>query len=152
MILRVIVFLIVNFAALGIGSIFTSDGVSSTWYNSLNQAPWTPPGWVFGAAWTSIMICFALYMAYAWKDVKKRKELFILFLVQWILNVIWNPVFFYYHMVTAGLIIITALMVVTGMFLFGFRNEMKLRALWVAPYFIWLCIATSLNAFILFNN
>ncbi len=59
MVVRVIIFLVINFAALALGSIFTSAGVSSDWYTNLNQAPWTPPGWVFGAAWTSIMIFFA---------------------------------------------------------------------------------------------
>ncbi|MEM6378823.1 MAG: TspO/MBR family protein, partial [Bacteroidota bacterium] len=57
MLARVIIFLILNFVALGIGGFFTGPGTSSEWYNNLNQAPWTPPGWVFGAAWTTIMIC-----------------------------------------------------------------------------------------------
>lgn len=152
MILRIIIFLIINFTALGIGGIFTNKGVTGTWYNDLIKAPWTPPGWVFGAAWTTIMICFAVYMAFAWKDIRNRQRLFILFIIQWILNVIWNPVFFYYQLVTAGLVIITALTVVIAMFLFEFRNEMKARAWWSAPYFIWMCIATSLNAYILFYN
>ena len=66
MILRVLSFLVLNFLALGIGGIFTGKGVPSEWYVQLNKAPWTPPGWMFGFAWTSIMICFALYMAYLW--------------------------------------------------------------------------------------
>ena len=53
-----LIFLIINFAALGLGSWIMGAGAQSEWYSSLNQAPWTPPGWVFGAAWTIIMICF----------------------------------------------------------------------------------------------
>lgn len=152
MVLRLIIFLIINFAALGIGGIFTRTGTTGTWYNSLNQAPWTPPGWVFGAAWTTIMICFAFYMAFAWRDISNRRRLFILFVIQWILNVLWNPVFFYYNMVTAGLVIISALTIIVAIFLFEFRTEMKARVWWVAPYLVWMCIATSLNAYILFYN
>lgn len=63
MIARIALFLVLNFAALGIGGLFSGQGVPSDWYTGLNKAPWTPPGWVFGSAWTIIMICFAIYMA-----------------------------------------------------------------------------------------
>lgn len=44
--IKTIIFLILNFAALAIGGLSTSSGVTSEWYNALNKAPWTPPGWV----------------------------------------------------------------------------------------------------------
>jgi benzodiazapine receptor len=44
------------------------------------------------------------------------------------------------------------LTIVVGSFLFSFKNELKTKTLLIVPYFIWLCIATSLNAYILFNN
>lgn len=75
MYLKIIIFLVINFAALGIGSIFTGSGVPSEWYQSLIKAPWTPPGWMFGAAWTSIMICFSIFMAFAWKNTPNQNLL-----------------------------------------------------------------------------
>jgi tryptophan-rich sensory protein len=152
MILRTLLFLIINFAALGIGSLFTNSGVSSDWYQTLNKAPWTPPGWVFGAAWTTIMICFSIYMASAYEVVWNKKVLITLFSVQWVLNVLWNPVFFYYHHVIGGLIIITALTLIVGIFLFRYGAVMKLKSLLILPYFFWLLIATSLNAYIFLRN
>lgn len=152
MVLRVILFLVVNFAALGIGMIFTGKGVPSEWYQSLSKAPWTPPGWVFGAAWTTIMICFAIYMAFAWKKVKNEKALIALFSIQWVLNVLWNPVFFYFHQVAAGLVIISALTILIAVFLFRYWSDLKLKSILILPYFIWLIIATSLNWYILSNN
>ena len=92
MVIRIILFLLINFAALGAGSFFTGDGVVSDWYQNLNKAPWTPPGWVFGAAWTTIMICFSLYMAFAWEEVKNKNGLLIAYILQLILNIGWNPV------------------------------------------------------------
>ncbi|PLX13092.1 MAG: TspO protein [Marinilabiliales bacterium] len=150
--LRTIIFLVINFAALGIGGLFTSKGVPSQWYQNLNKAPWTPPGWMFGFAWTFIMISFAFYMAYAWENIAKRNLLIILFAVQWVLNVAWNPVFFKYHEVTLGLVVIVSLTVLLGIFVFMFYNSMKYWTLLVLPYFIWLLIASSLNAYILFKN
>ena len=152
MITRVIIFLVLNFAALGIGGLFTGDGVSSLWYAELNKAPWTPPGWVFGTAWTLIMICLAFYMAYAWSHISNRKLLLGLYILQLILNVAWNPIFFYYQAVGPGLVVISALTILVGFLLFYYWPQLKLKSLLIAPYLIWLLIATSLNAYILINN
>jgi len=152
MLYKIFIFLVINFAALGIGGLFTSKGVPSEWYTDLNKAPWTPPGWVFGFAWTTIMICFAFYMAYAWKTVANRNLLIGLFIVQWVLNVLWNPVFFKYNEVLMGLVVISSLTLLVGYFLLGYISELKLKSLLVLPYFIWLLIATSLNAYILLKN
>ena len=152
MYLRLTIFILINFAALGIGSIFTGSGVPSDWYQNLSKAPWTPPGWVFGAAWTLIMICFAFYMSHAWQSVSNRRLLIFLFIIQWILNVLWNPVFFKYHQVLLGLVLISALTILVAWFLFSNLNNLKYWSLLVLPYFIWLLIATSLNAFILIKN
>ncbi|MDF3027289.1 MAG: TspO and like protein [Fluviicola sp.] len=149
---RILLFLIVNFAALVIGGLFTQSGASSEWYLSLNKAPWTPPGWVFGAAWTTIMICFAVYMALATKGVKRVGVLMTLFILQWILNVTWNPVFFYSHEVLAGLIIISALTLLIAGLLFRYWSDLKWKSILILPYLIWLVIATSLNWYILENN
>ena len=152
MLYRVLIFLVLNFAALGIGSLFTSNGVTSDWYINLNKAPWTPPAWVFGAAWTTIMICFAFYMAYAWNTVANRYLLIGLFVVQWVLNILWNPVFFKYHEVFLGLIVISALTLLVGYFLISYWNQLNMKSLLILPYFLWLLIATSLNAYIMLNN
>ncbi|HEY3406350.1 MAG TPA: TspO/MBR family protein [Ohtaekwangia sp.] len=146
------IFLVLNFAALGIGSIFTDAGVSSGWYQSLNKAPWTPPGWVFGAAWTTIMICFAVYMMYAWNAVRNRNHLITLYILQWVLNVSWNPIFFRFHDPVPALFIIVALTVLLTWLMLAHWSSLKLKSLLIAPYIIWLLIATSLNAYIVFNN
>lgn len=152
MLIRTLIFLVINFAALGIGGLFTSKGVPSEWYQNLNQAPWTPPGWVFGTAWTTIMICFACYMAYAWQSVENKGLLIGLFAVQWLLNIGWNPVFFHFHQVQLGLVVISALTVLVGFFLFTYYPQLKAKSVLILPYLIWLIIATSLNGYIYFKN
>tara|TARA_R110002096_G_scaffold432061_1_gene648166 strand:+ start:3608 stop:4066 length:459 start_codon:yes stop_codon:yes gene_type:complete len=152
MTIRVITFLILNFAALGIGGLFTGTGVTSDWYNNLNKAPWTPPGWTFGAAWTTIMVCFAFYMAYLWPSVQNKKLLVSLFSFQWILNVLWNPVFFYFQNPLLGIIVISSLTILVGLFLFKYYSTLKSQSAFILPYLLWLIIATSLNAYILIYN
>lgn len=147
-----LIFALLNFAALGIGGFLMGGEVTGTWYAELNKAPWTPPGWVFGAAWTTIMICFSIYMAQAWQSVENKNFLMALFAFQWLLNVAWNPVFFKFHQVEFGLLLITALTILVGYFLIGLFPQMKAKSLLVLPYFVWLLIATSLNAYILVKN
>ena len=149
---RVLVFLLLNFAALGIGGIFTRKGVPSDWYLGLHKGPWTPAGWVFGFAWTLIMFCFAFYMAQAWVKVENVQWLIVLYAVQWVFNVAWNPAFFYYHQVFVGLIIIVLLTLMVGYFLIGYWSSLHWVVLWVLPYFVWLIVATSLNAYIFIKN
>ena len=86
-------FLLLNFLGLALGSIYTDPGVSSEWYSNLAKAPWTPPGWVFGFAWTTIMICLSVWNAKVW--VEKDTPLLKLYYLSWIYNVVWNPVFFH---------------------------------------------------------
>jgi tryptophan-rich sensory protein len=147
----IILFLVINFGALAIGAWLMADGPRTEWYINLNKAPWTPPGWFFGVAWTTIMICFSIYMAYLYKLTPNTK-LKILFTIKFILNVIWNFIFFNQHLIFIGLISIILLTVVVGKFLFDYNSLLKNKSLLIIPYFIWLCVATSLNAYIFFNN
>ena len=75
MILRNIIFLVLNFSALYLGVILANEGGSSDWYSNLTRAPWEPDGWVFGAAWTSIMICFSVYMSINWNRTINKKKI-----------------------------------------------------------------------------
>lgn len=153
MIKNVIIFLVLNFVALGLGGFFTGEGVPSSWYQELNQAPWTPPGWVFGAAWTSIMVAFAFYMAFILEKNKAVvKNILILFTIQWFLNVGWNPLFFALHQVGLALFVIVLLTIVVFLFLIKYYRQLKWRSLLILPYLIWLLIATSLNAYIWLYN
>ena len=153
MILRFILFLLINFAGLAIGSFFTA-AVTEPWYLSLLKAPWTPPGWVFGAAWTLIMICFSAFLARAYVKYEGtiRKEFLIVFGISWVLNVLWNPVFFHFHQITVALFIIgTLTLFVFRFFQYGIR-DMKWEWVLILPYLIWILIATSLNFYIVLYN
>ena len=151
MIFRSIFFLIINFTALYLGMIFSGEGGASKWYLSLIRAPWEPNGWVFGAAWTTIMICFAFYMSVSWKYAL-RKKLIKLYIAQLFLNISWNPIFFNFHYVFLGLITISILTFLIVYIMYSFWKEVKLNSVLILPYLIWLIIATSLNGYIFIKN
>ena len=148
MIKRLTLFTLLNFGALAIGGLFTPGGISSDWYQSIAKAPWTPPGWVFGFAWTSIMICLSIYMSFSLKE--NDNKLVKLYGLQLVLNVIWTPIFFYFHQGVLGLVIISLLTALIG---FLIKIDFKKRkVLLLTPYFLWLLIATSLNLYIVIYN
>jgi len=146
-----IVFIIINFGALAIGQLFMGDGATSEWYLSLNKAPWTPPGWVFGAAWTSIMLCYSVYMTFLIMTLVTKK-LIALFLTQFVLNVSWNLIFFKLQLIEMGLGVIALLTLVVAAFFVTYLNDLKWKSLLILPYLIWLGIATSLNLYVVINN
>jgi len=146
------IFLLLNFSALALGGLFTSDGVQSDWYNQLVKAPWTPPGWVFGFAWTTVMVTYSLYMGYLWPRVLNKSFLITVYGFQWILNVSWNPFFFYWHLPAISLILILLLTMLQMYTFYAFLKQMHLKASFILPYIAWLVIATSLNTYIYLYN
>jgi len=150
--ISIVLFLILNFGALAIGGLFTGAGVTSDWYYSLEKAPWSPPGWVFGLAWTTIMICYSFYMAILYKRTSNRKKVFALYFIQLLLNIAWNPLFFFFQNALIALVVILSLTVIIAYFLFRDQDLMRWSKLLILPYFVWLCIATSLNLYIVLYN
>lgn len=148
----VFIFLAINFGGLAIGSLLMNEGPTSDWYSSLNKAPWTPPGWVFGISWTTIMICFSIYLAKLFTSETNKKLIFNIFLIEFILNVSWNYLFFNQHLVFTALIGIVLLTAVIFYFYFNMSKNIGKMKYLLLPYMIWLCIATSLNFYILVFN
>lgn len=148
----VFIFLAINFGGLAIGTFLMNEGPTSEWYSTLNKAPWTPPGWVFGVAWTTIMICFSIYLGKLFKTEANKKLIFTVFLIAFILNVSWNYLFFNQHLVLASLIGIILLTSVIFYFYFKLSKNIGNFRYLLLPYMIWLCVATSLNLYVLVNN
>ena len=117
-----ILFLIINFGALAIGSWFMGDAVSGEWYSNLNKAPWTPPGWVFGVAWTLIMICFSIYLSYLF-SIRNSKFVIAVYTSSVLLNVSWNYFFFNQQLTTLGLVNIVLLTLLIVYFFITFGDD-----------------------------
>ncbi|MDG1657539.1 MAG: tryptophan-rich sensory protein, partial [Crocinitomicaceae bacterium] len=140
---NILILLLLNFGTLAIGGLFTGDGVASDWYSELDKAPWTPPGWVFGAAWTTIMICFTFYMGILLRRAKTKQKVRSLYILQLVLNITWNPIFFYYQFPSIALVVIITLTLLIFYFLLNYRKTLGWYSILIVPYVVWLCIATS---------
>ena len=146
-----LLFLMINFGGLAIGSWLMNNGPMTDWYTNLNQAPWSPPGWVFGVAWTLIMICFSIYLGHLFIRSYSLKLTFIFF-IQFILNVSWNYFFFNQHLILFGFLVIALLTSLLFYYFFKLSKKTSNYKYLLLPYMIWLCIATSLNLYILIHN
>jgi len=148
-----LVLLAINFGGLAIGGWFTGPGVQSDWYANLPQAPWTPPGWVFGAAWTVVMIGFSGFFHQVFIKIAETPMVRPIWIKRlataWVLNVLWNPLFFTLNWTGVALIELLLLFLSIAFLCKKGPEIVSSRTTFFAlsPYIIWLIIALSLNAF-----
>ena len=144
-------FLALNLGALFLGTLLMDDGPTSNWYFDLKKAPWTPAGWVFGAAWTCVMIFFSVFMSFFIQN-ENLKKVFILYAIQFVLNISWNYIFFNQQLTELGLLILVLLTLLTFYFFIAFKSILNNNRYFVLPYCVWLLVALSLNAYIVAYN
>jgi tryptophan-rich sensory protein len=143
---KIIVFLVLNFGALALGSFLMGGSpAENTWYIELKRAPWTPPGYFFGLAWTTIMILFTVFLV---KNFSWNKRFIALLISHYILNIGWNPIFFKLHLLVAGCVVIALLFGTVFSFLFIVEKSKRTSSiLLLLPYLLWLFVALSLNLY-----
>jgi len=141
--LRTLVFVALNFAALGIGAFLMNEGPASDWYLNLNKAPWTPPGFVFGLAWTTIMLLFGVFMG-----LNYSRQILPAYVLHIVSNVMWNPTFFHFHLPLTALLIFPLLLLT----LIKINSINTKHTLLLLPYYAWVAVAISLNLYIVLYN
>ena len=133
------------------GALLQGDIVSNVWYAGLATSPYTPPTWSFGMAWTQIMIFYSIFLAFLLHNSGWKKLAFP-FTISWMLNIIWNPLFFRFHLVGTSLLVLLLLFTVVLFQFFNFKSINKKQRLLLMPYLVWLVIAFSLNGYVYLNN
>jgi tryptophan-rich sensory protein len=145
---RLIISLVLSFAAAVIGSIPISLGGGIAWQDSLQKPFYAPPNWLFGPAWTVLFLLMAIAFFLVWEKwpQKNAKTAVYLYLAQLLLNVLWNYIFFGARLILPGLVEILILLAVVAATVYAFYKVDK-RAAWImVPYLLWICFATALNA------
>jgi len=146
-ILALAIFLLVCFAAAGIGGAATADSVR-TWYPTLVKPAFNPPNWIFAPVWSLLYALMAVAAWRVWRVSSPRlaTPALVAFAVQLVLNVAWSVIFFGMHAIGAALVEVLVLLaaIVTTMMLF-WRQDRTAGWLFV-PYVAWVSFATLLNA------
>ena len=129
-----------------ISSLFAGD-IAGT-YAQMEKPFLAPPGGIIGIVWT-ILYAFmgtALYLLIVAKvNPALKKNAYIFFAIQQVLNFLWSIVFFGWNAYWAGTVIIVLLVlsVIICMILFA-RIDKKAMYLFI-PYFIWCLYAGYLT-------
>ena len=124
------------------------------WYENLRKAPWTPPNNVFGIVWSILytLMTISILLLLKHKDNKYYNFSIIVFFSQLVLNLIWSPIFFNLRLPFIALINMILLLILTLLTFYYFSKINYLSAVLLLPYIIWLCIAFSLNLYIVIYN
>ena len=134
--------------------VLTMSGVTD-WYTTLNKPWFTPPGYVFGPAWTVLYILMgiSLYLVViqGWENETVKTGI-ILFAAQLGVNLLWSVIFFGLHSPLGGLACIVILLALIVATIITFYRLSKPAAVLLVPYLAWVCIATALNAGVVLLN
>jgi benzodiazapine receptor len=117
------------------------------WYADLIKPTWNPPSWVFGPVWTTLYVMMAVAAWLVWREGgwRRRRRALAMYLVQWLLNAIWTPLFFALHQpgwALAEILILLAAILTT---IYMFWRVRRTAALLLIPYALWTAFAAVLN-------
>ena len=124
-----------------------------------HKAPWSPPNWLFGIAWT-ILYCllsvsFVLIMEDHIVDADNRNQMIILFLVQLLFNFLWTPVFCS-DPLQGLLTICLCISSLIFMCILGFNQRTNsyvfIATCLLSPYLLWILYAFTLNLYFVWSK
>ena len=127
-------------------SYFADTGRS--WYSTINLPAWTPSNSMMVIIWTVIFILTSISILIIWNKYsseKKFKIVISLFVVNAILIVGWNILFFSHQMM--GFAFIQAVLLILNLFflvLFIWRFS-RTAAYLLMPYSVWIIFSTVLT-------
>jgi len=140
--------------ALGAGSGFILGSPLSEWYQNLNKPFFQPPSWVFGPAWTLLYTLMGVAVAFIWNmdPSPLRKNALTLFIIQFLINLTWSPIFFGMQNPMLALVVIAIMWIMIILTILSFFKLYKLSGYLLIPYLLWVSFATVLNAAIVYLN
>ena len=131
------------FAASGTACFVSRGG----WYAGLHKPAWNPPAWIFGPVWTLLYVMMAVAAWLVWREGgwKKQGRALGWFLLQWLLNAMWTPLFFGMHRPGLAFAELIALWLVLVATLMSFWRVRNLAGVLLMPYLAWASFAAVLN-------
>lgn len=157
-ILGPLVLLGASFAVAAIGGLSSASNVDG-WYVTADKAPWSPPNWLFGPAWTFLYTAMAVAAWLVWRTRDRRAPKALkVYAVQLTLNFLWTPVFFGLYPFLGSAALWIALLIIVSLIgaiiwtIALFRPISGWAGILLVPYLAWVLFATTLNAWMAFNN
>lgn len=146
--LRWALFLIPGVVLLGfLSGALAGSGPGNPWFDALEKPAIYPPPGVFGLVWTVLYLLMGAAGAIiaAARGARGRGVALAVFAAQLVLNLLWSPVFFGLHQITAALVVIAALDLAVIATIALFWRIRPLAAWLLLPYLLWIAFATLLT-------
>lgn len=141
---KLILYILIPLAAGGLSGWISKNGMNL--YETLNQPPLAPPGWLFPVVWTLLFVLMGVSSyRIAQSASPQKKDALQLYGLQLIVNFLWSPVFFLMKQYLLALIILIILWLLILKMILLFRSIDPLAGRLQLPYLIWVSFAGYLN-------
>jgi tryptophan-rich sensory protein len=140
------VFLVLCFAAAGIGGAVTTPKID-TWYATLVKPSWNPPNWIFGPVWSALYVCMAVAGWLVWRQdgLAGAKMPLTLFAAQLAVNVLWSCIFFGLERPGLACVEVLLLCLAIAATMLTFWRRARIAGILFVPYSAWVSFASVLN-------
>ena len=133
-----------------LGGLFVDS--DSVWFNSLIKPEFYPPNWLFSVMWTLLYLLVAIGLLLLIVNKKLTKKLTFLYIMNGVLNIVWNIVFWTFENLFLGVIVLVILIIFAYFLIKELYLVQKPSFYLTLPYFVWLFFAFLLNYSIYFLN
>lgn len=133
-----------------VSGILTSRSVNE-WFVTINKPSFNPPNWVFAPVWTILYILMGIAFFFVWKSnapTDDKRQAFIFYGIQLILNFMWSLIFFGSHNIGIALVEIVILWIMIVLTTILFKNISSIAGWLMTPYVCWVGFAIVLNFYI----
>lgn len=128
-----------------LGGILTEIG---PWYRSLRFPGWKPPDWAFGPIWSLILALVTLSIVIGWLAAETPAARWLvagLFVINGLLNIGWNYLFFTLRRPDLALVEVAFLWASILALVIVLFPISRPASLLLVPYLVWVGIAALLN-------
>lgn len=139
--------------ALGVGALGILF-LPGPWYAALSKPAWTPPDRWFGPIWAVLYVSMGIAAWLVWSERyhRARNVSLLAYVIQLLINALWEPVFFGAKNIGAALFVVVALWLSVAWTLREFSRVKPAAAWLLVPYIAWVTLAVALNLSIWKHN
>ena len=128
----------------GLSSVWV--GADEGWYDRLPKPPWQPPDWVFGVIWPLNFLALGVVgVALARADADRAVRVLVVLAVSVACALGWAYLFYVPHALTGSAAALAAAAALTWVVLAMAARMVPWTGLALAPYALWVTLATTLG-------
>lgn len=128
----------------GMLSGYLAHAGDTTWYQSLHKPEFNPPVWAFTPVWIVLYTMMGVALGKIWNYRNQNNNFLLLFMIQFVFNIAWTPLFFGMHRIDLALYDVILLWISLAILLIATRNINSIFMM-LLPYFLWVTFVAALN-------